>query len=62
MSVFAAIVSASCDDAAPVTTAPREKQAIPSRCICGEATFLLHFGRHHGVDIAAAEAWAERIL
>ena len=30
MSVFAAIVSARCDDAAPVTTAPREKQAITS--------------------------------
>jgi hypothetical protein len=30
MSAFAAIVSARCDDAAPVTTAPREKQAIAS--------------------------------
>ncbi len=30
MSAFAAIVSARCDDAAPVTTAPREKQAITS--------------------------------
>jgi hypothetical protein len=50
MSTFAGIVSACCDDAAPVTTAPREKPAITP---CG-AHFSAQFERTSAVSCAQA--------